>query len=234
MFLDAVSLVLYFLGMTQWLRELRPSLRMLVFVAAAAGMLGVAAGMGAIAALMLEPDQGSPEAAKAHRAGEARPEQTSEQESTSGEGTSGKQESTSASQSEAEYLEKVGSIQNGAVEVVLESNDRLLRYDNLTADDIEEMKANYAALGDYREKAEDLDPPEGYEDQHEVFVTAIGELYAANELAYRLAADPVSATQADFEAYDRHLDSATAGLRRSNELSGEDYNTAQSAGDIAL
>ena len=35
--------------------------------------------------------------------------------------------------------------------------------------------------------------------QYKVFVLAINELRDANELAYRLAADPSSATQTDFE-----------------------------------
>ena len=38
---------------------------------------------------------------------------------------------------------------------------------------------------------------------NKVFVLAINELRDADDLAYRLAADPSSATQTDFEAYDR-------------------------------
>jgi hypothetical protein len=96
------------------------------------------------------------------------------------------------------------------------------------------MKANSAALESYGRRAKDLDPPTKFEDQHEVFVLAINELRDANELAYRLAADPQSATQADFEAYDRHVNRATAYLRRSNEMLGKDYKTTGAAREISL
>jgi hypothetical protein len=79
-----------------------------------------------------------------------------------------------------------------------------------------------------------LDPPTEYEDQHDVFVLAIGELRDANELAYRLATDPFSATQADFEAYDHYVDRATAYLRRSNDMLGKDYKTTGAAQEISL
>ncbi len=96
------------------------------------------------------------------------------------------------------------------------------------------MKANYAALENYRERVEDLDPPEKYEDQYKVFVLAIGELYAANKLAYQLAADPVSATEDGFDAYDRHIDEASSQLRRSNEILNRDYKTTEAAQDVVL
>jgi hypothetical protein len=38
----------------------------------------------------------------------------------------------------------------------------------------------------------------------------------------------------DFEAYDRHVDRATAYLRRSNEMLGEDYKTTGAAQEISL
>jgi hypothetical protein len=81
---------------------------------------------------------------------------------------------------------------------------------------------------------EDLAPPEGYEDQNKVFVLAIDELRNANELAYRLAADPASATQADFEAYDRHISKATSYLRQSNEILGRDYKTTEAAQKVSF
>ena len=122
---------------------------------------------------------------------------------------------------ELRTLNEVASIQNGSVEASLRSNDKLLRYDGLTAEDVEELKADYVALENYARRARDLAPSAEHEDQYKVFVLAIGELRDANELAYRLAADPSSATQADFEAYDRHVDRATAYLRRSNEMLGQ-------------
>jgi len=206
----------------QRLQELPPRLRVLVYVAAAAALLVVAAGVGMAAALVIASDEGSPQGAKPRQAKQAKPEQAS------------KQEGASDRQSEAEYLGEIGDIQNGAVKASLESNAKLLRYDLLTGGDLEAMEANRTALGAYSDRVKDLDPPRGYGDQYRVFVLAIAELRDANELAYRLAADPSSATQADFEAYDRHMDRATAYLRRSNEMLGEDYKGAGAARRISL
>jgi hypothetical protein len=206
----------------QRLQELPPPLRVLVYVAATAALLVVAAGVGIVAALVIASDEGSPEGAKPRQAEQAKPEQAS------------KQGGASDRQSEAEYLGEIGDIQNGAVEASLESNAKLLRYDLLTGGDLEAMEANRTALGAYSDRVKDLDPPRGYGDQYRVFVLAIAELRDANELAYRLAADPSSATQTDFEAYDRHMDRATAYLRRSNEMLGEDYKAAGAARRISL
>ena len=193
-------------------------------------MLAVAAGVGATAALMFASDGGSPEGAKPRQAEEAKPGQA---EGANPEEV-GKQEGGSDRQSEAEYLDEVGDIQNGSVEISLNSNDKLLRYDRLTADDIEKLKANHATLEEYGERVEGLDPPEGYRDQYRVFVLAIDELRDANELAYRLAADPASATQANFEAYDRHIHRATSYLRRSNEILGRDYKTTEAVQEVSF
>jgi hypothetical protein len=206
----------------QRLQELPPPLRVLVYVAATAALLVVAAGVGIVAALVIASDEGSPEGAKPRQAEQAKPEQAS------------KQGGASDRQSEAEYLGEIGDIQNGAVEASLESNAKLLRYDLLTGGDLEAMEANRTALVAYSDRVKALDPPRGYGDQYRLFVLAIAELRDANELAYRLAADPSSATQTDFEAYDRHMDRATAYLRRSNEMLGEDYKAAGAARRISL
>lgn len=120
------------------------------------------------------------------------------------------------------------------MEASIESNDKLLNYDGLTADDVEEMKSNYVALESNDRRARDLAPPAEYEDQHKVFVVAIGELRDADELAYRPAAGPFSATQTDLEAYDRYVARATAHLRMSNELLGKDYKTTEAARKTSL
>jgi hypothetical protein len=206
----------------QRLQELPPPLRVLVYVAATAALLVVAAGVGMAAALVIASDEGSPEGAKPRQAEQAKPEQAS------------KQGGASDRQSEAEYLGEIGDIQNGAVEASLESNAKFMRYDLLTGGDLEAMEANRTALVAYSDRVKALDPPRGYGDQYRVFVLAIAELRDANELAYRLAADPSSATQTDFEAYDRHMDRATAYLRRSNEMLGEDYKAAGAARRISL
>jgi hypothetical protein len=61
----------------------------------------------------------------------------------------------------------------------------LLRYDRLTADAVEELKANYVALEGYARRAKDLAAPKEYKDQHVVFVRAIGELRDADGLCRR-------------------------------------------------
>jgi hypothetical protein len=213
--------------MIQRLQELPLPLRVLAYVAAAAAVLAVAAGVGVVAALMLGANGGPPEGAKPELTGQYNPEQGGKPENVA-------EKAPSDGSSEAAYLEEVADIQNGSVEASLRSNNKLLRYDGLTAKDVEELKADYVALENYARRVRDLAPSAEYEDQYKVFVLAINELRDANELAYRLAADPSSATQADFEAYDRHMDRATAYLRRSNEMLGEDYKGAGAARRISL
>lgn len=128
---------------------------------------------------------------------------------------------------EAEYLGEAGKIQNASVEALVASNDKLFRYDTLTARDIEDLESNQLRLADYRDQAESLDAPEEYEGPHEVFSEGISELYEASRIAYLLAAEPVSATQADFRSYNDHVDSATVLLEQSNEALGQDYKTTE-------
>jgi hypothetical protein len=207
-------------------RKRTSPIRIALYVAAGLVMLAAAAGVGALAALVVGDGADSPRPANREQAeGEAR--QTGAQGDRSKEGGS-------ARPSKAEYLREVANIQKGAVEASLESNSKLRAYDSLSADDIEEMKANYGALEDYKDRIGELDPPDGYERQHEIFALALDELRDADELAYRLAADPASATQADFEAYDRHVDKATTYLQRSNEILGRNYKTTEGAEDIAF
>jgi hypothetical protein len=219
--------------MMQRLQNLPVPLRIVAYAVVAAALLAIAAGVGAMAALTLGPDGGSPEEAKPERAEKANPGQGGGQEDA-GEGEAGGGEGASDGSSKAAYLNGVADVQNGSVELSLLSNNKLQRYDSLTADDVEDMKADAATLESYDRRARDLDPPTEYEDQHRVFVRAISELRDADELAYRLASDLQSATQADFEAYDRHVDRATAYLRRSNEMLGKDYKTTQAAQEISL
>jgi hypothetical protein len=183
--------------------------------------------MGVMAALTLGANEGQPEGAKSERAEEANPKQGGRPEDVA-------EKAASDGSSEAAYLDEVADIQNNSVEASLRSNNKLLRYDGLTAEDVEELKADYVALENYARRARDLAPSAEHEDQYKVFVLAIKELRDANELAYRLAADPSSATQADFEAYDRHVNRATAYLRRSNEMLGKDYKAAEAAREISL
>jgi hypothetical protein len=135
---------------------------------------------------------------------------------------------TASSQTDEEgYLGKVEEIQNGSVENISSINDKLRRYDALSAYDIADLRTSSSALKDYKEQAESLDPPPDYAQQHDAFSTAIGELSNAAETAYKVTSDPVSATQADFADYQQHVDSATASLKESNELLGENYKTTE-------
>jgi hypothetical protein len=199
----------------------------LKIVAIAAAVLAIAAGMGVVVALTLGANEGSPGGAKTERTEQYSAEQGGRPEDVA-------EKAASDGSSEAAYLDEVADIQNGSVEISLRSNNKLLRYDGLTAEDVEELKADYVALENYARRARDLAPSAEHEDQYKVFVLAIGELRDANELAYRLAADPSSATQTDFEAYDRHMNRATAYLRRSNEMLGKDYKAAGAAQEISL
>jgi hypothetical protein len=133
---------------------------------------------------------------------------------------------------EAEYVGTVGDIQTGAVETFLNSHDKLLQYDALAADDVDELKANETALQDMADQAGDLAPPRKYEEQHEVFGSAIDELHEATRLAYGMAADPVAA-ELGFDEYDGHVNEASALLQRSNELSGKDYEAIEGVQKIS-
>jgi hypothetical protein len=223
--------------MMERLQRLSTPLKLLTFAAAAAVLLTLSVGVGMLAALTLGPDGSSPEGAK--------PEQVEE---TNRGLAGGPDEGTETVAADAEYTEEGGSsasngtaysglvarIQRRAVEASLRSNEKLLRYDGLTAADVEEMEADSAALERYARRAEDLVPPAEYEGQYNAFVRALGELRDAGGLAYRLVADPTSATQERFEAYDRHVDRATVYLNRSNELLGKDYKTTRAAQEVTL
>ena len=126
---------------------------------------------------------------------------------------------------EAGYLAEVGAIQSGAVEALDDSDDKLLRYDALSAADVEEMGENLASVERLRGRAQDLDPPEGFAEHHELFVSAVGTVHEAAEISYGLASEPVDATWARFEEYHRRVDEADALLRRSNEMLDRDYET---------
>jgi hypothetical protein len=128
---------------------------------------------------------------------------------------------------EADYVPEVGDIQNGSVEIFASSNERLLRYNAITPEDVGVLQANYAALAAYSDWIEVLDPPRAYEDQYKLLSAAVGELYDAAGIAYRLASDPVSATRGDFQEYERHVDEATASLEWSNEFLSEDFETTE-------
>jgi hypothetical protein len=213
----------------RWLQSLPAALRVGIYVVAVGTVLVLAIGIGAMATLVYERGTG-------FLVGGSEPQQGSNQggETTQTQETDQANTSPQATQIDtAEYLSRIGPIQNGAVEVFLESHDRILRYDTLTPADVQAMEDNYLVLRGYSEQAADLSPPEEYSEQHAQFSFAINELYRASEIAYRVTADPASATQVDFRAYDGHLDEATTSLRRSNELLGQSYSTTEGVSRVS-
>ena len=205
----------------QRLRKLPQARRLLAVAAAAIAMLALAAGVGAMAALVLGPGP-DPLAGEPEQAGsqEGRNQQPRE---------AGTDEGAPDRPSEPEYIGTVGDIQAEAVEAFMDSHDKLLLYDALTAGDVEEMQANEATLEALTERASGLAPPLKYEAQHEVFASGVGELHEPARLAYGMAADPVAAAELGFDEYDEHVNEASALLQRSNELLGKDY---KALGDV--
>jgi hypothetical protein len=201
-------------SMIQSPRKRSPTRRVVVYILAAALALAVAVGVGAMAALILRGDLGSPASEKPRPSEEQANAQQSEKQANS-------------KQSEANYTSEIGKIQSRSVETFLDSHDKLLRYDALTANDVEEMKANKAALQGFSDQVDELDPTQKYREHYEVFRSAINELQEAAQLAYTLAADPTAATQSGFEEYDRHVNEAAARLERSNEILGRNYKTIE-------
>ena len=120
------------------------------------------------------------------------------------------------------------------MEAFSDSHEKLLRYDSLTSGDIDEMQANQVALREFADQASDLKAPQRYREQKEVFVSAIEELHQAAQQAYALAADPISATQADFDDYDRLVNEAAADLQQSNEILGKDYKTIGGLQEVSI
>jgi uncharacterized protein involved in exopolysaccharide biosynthesis len=193
-------------NIVHWLRSRPPALRVAVYAAGSVAVLILAVGIGMVATILYEGTTGF--------LGDAEPQQNSDQEHTQTNTAEG-------------YIVEVGNIQNGAVETFVDSNERLLRYDTLTVDDIDAMEANYLALEDYKNQVGNLSPPEEHKDQYKLLSAAVDELYTAAEIAYRVAGEPVSATAADFQEYDVLVARATANLKQSNEALGLNYSTTE-------
>jgi hypothetical protein len=234
-------------NMMQRMRELPVPLKILLAVAAAATvLLALATGVGVMAAALVGPGQGS-SGGEPERAGGTEQRESGSQERTqprqagrTEQRESGSQEGTQPRQAgkgkgapdrltEAEYVSTVGRIQSEAVKTLLDSHDKLLRYDILTTDDVREMRANESALRGFAARVDGLDPPRRYVGQYEVFRSAINELHEAAQLAYGLVADPTVATKTDFDEYDRRVSEAAGRLRQSNETLARNY---RSIGDV--
>lgn len=208
----------------------------MAYAVAAVSVFAVSAGFGAMGALMLSDDltKPAPEERGAVRSTEeprrveeaATPEAARSQQRTVAS-------STAARQDEAGYVGAVGGIQAEAVETFLDSHDKLRRYDALTAEDIEELRGNQDRLQESADRVGRLTPPENYEEHHEVFRSAVGELYEAARQAHVLAADPTEATRSGFEAYDAHVGAAADRLRRSNEVLGRKFETIEGVREVS-
>jgi len=209
--------------------------RLLAYAVAAIFVFGMAAGIGVVAALMVSGNVSSPTGEKVRPessspAGEhnkpAQPEQA-ETELTQQQFSDAKRGQASPQDRQTTYVDEVGEIQAGSVDAFLDSHEMLLRYDTLTSGAVEKLQADQAALKEYAGQAGALSASQKYKEHKDVFRTAIDELHQAAQLAYVLAADPISATQADFDHYDHLVNEAAANLQRANEILGKDYKTIE-------
>ena len=208
--------------MSGWWNQRSLFTRLLVYAVAATLALVTAAGVGAVAALMVGGNLSWP---AGDRARLEEPNPAREQ---------GESPQRQQADSEVQYVDGVGEIQANAVEASLDSHRKLLRYDSLASGDIEKMQANEAALQGFADQASDLNAPQKYREQKIAFLSAIDELHQAAQLAYALAADPISATQSDFDEYDRLVNEAAAGLQQSNEILGKDYKTIEGVHRVSI
>ena len=177
--------------------------RAVVYVLVAALAFALSAGVGAVVALVLREDTAPTPVQEGPRPPEQQGDaQQARELDVAPEGGGGAdrahQEEADAAQvedapqreggvsrlGEAEYLSRVGDIQSETVETFMDSHNKLLRYDALTARDIDEMRANEAAVEKMAREANDLAPPRNYEEQHEVFGSAVTGLHEAARMAY--------------------------------------------------
>ena len=227
--------------MSGWWNQRSLFTRLLVYAMAVILVFVMATSVGVVAALVVSGDVSWPTGERARPdgpspAGEQGKIPQRQQEHTDKaqqEIADAEREQTVTQDKLAQYVDGVGEIQANSVEAFLDSHEKLLRYDTLTSGDIEEMQANQAALQGFVDQASDLRAPKQYRNQKDAFVSAIDELHRAAQLAYTLAADPVSATQADVDDYDRLVDEATAGLRRSNQILGKDFEGIEGVREVS-
>jgi hypothetical protein len=219
--------------MSGWWNQRSQSTRLLVYAVAAILSFVMAAGVGAAAALVVGGHlswptgerAGSEEPNPAGERGKSPQRQQADADRPQQENSGAKREQAASPDKQTTYVHEVGEIQANAVETFLDSNAKLLRYDALTSGDIEKMQGNQAALQGFADQASNLNAPRKYTDQSDAFLSAIEELHQAAQLAYALAADPISATQADFDHYDRLVNEAAAGLQKSNKILGKNFKT---------
>jgi hypothetical protein len=219
--------------MSGWWNQRSRLTKLLVYAVAAILALVMAASLGAVAALVVRGNLSWP---TGERSGPGEPNpggergnppqrQQEDADRSQQEKAGAKREQPATRSKQVTYVSEVGEIQADSVGVLSDSHEKLLRYDTITSGDIDEMKANQVALRELVDRASVLEAPQKYREQKDAFVSAIDELHQATKLAYTLAADPISATQADFDDYDHLVDEAAADLQQSNEILGKDYKT---------
>lgn len=226
--------------MPHWMRERSLPVRVLVYAAVAIVAFALAAGVGAMGALTLRGDVARLLEGKEPRpAGEQDTGRTQQRDGVAEDSAVGLDEAAdeqgivASRRDDAEYVRTVGAIQTRAVETFLKSHEKLSQYDALTADDVEQLKANETALQEMADRAASLAPPRKYEKHHEVFGASIDELREAGHLAYVMAADPIAAAELGFDEYDGHVNKASALLQRSNELLDKDYEAIEGVREIS-
>jgi hypothetical protein len=124
---------------------------------------------------------------------------------------------------EDKYLSMVEQLQTSSVESFLESDGKFSHYDSITSDDLDTMKTNYTTIGDNVDQIDNVEPPEGYESQYNLFRAGIDDLYQAANLAYSLSADPSSVTKSALDEYNLYASRADSNLQQSNETLGQNY-----------
>ena len=229
--------------MAHWLRERSGYARVSIYAAAAVLAFVLAAGLGAMGALTLRGDLGflereEPQPAGGQNAGQAQEEDgAAEREEATvdaqREEAAEEREGVTSQREEAEYIGAIRDIQTRSVRAFLNSHDKLLRYDALTAADVEEMQANETVLEEMNDQTGDLAPPRKYEEQYGVFSAAIDELHGATRLAYGMAADPVAAAEQGFDDYDGRVNEASDLLLSSNDLLNKEYETIEGVREVS-
>ena len=236
--------------MAHWLRERSGYARVSIYAAAAVLAFVLAAGLGAMGALTLRGDLGflereEPQPAGGQNAGQAQEEDGAaereeatvdaqrEEAASEREEAAAEREGVTSQREEAEYIGAIRDIQTRSVRAFLNSHDKLLRYDALTAADVEEMQANETVLEEMDDQTGDLAPPRKYEEQYGVFSAAIDELHGATRLAYGMAADPVAAAEQGFDEYDGRVNEASDLLLSSNDLLNKEYETIEGVREVS-
>ena len=217
------------------------STRFLLYAVATILAFVLAASVGVVAALVVNGDLNRPtgdgarpeESTLAGEPGKPAPHQQADVDRSQRGKTDTQREQAGSRNERATYVHGIGEIQAKSVEAFLDSHEKLLHYDALTSGDVHRMQANRDALQGFVEQAGDLKVPRKYAQQKDAFLSAIDDLHQAAQLAYALAADPLSADQTDFDHYDSLVEEAAANLQRSNKILGEHFETVEGLQEVS-